>query len=74
MDFNNKKRKRCQNTTPQQYEEYLKLMETDEVFRTNKLNPTIPPNYIQKTWEELTKKLNTSDTGPILSQKEWAKV
>jgi hypothetical protein len=47
------KRKRCQNTTSEQYEEYVKLMETDDIFRSGKLTPTISPNYsrlkLQKT-------------------------
>lgn len=49
-------------------------METDEIFRTNKLNPTVSPDYIEKTWGKLATKLNSSDNGPVLSAKEWAKV
>jgi hypothetical protein len=68
------KRKRCQNTTSEQYEEYVKLMETDDIFRSGKLTPTISPNYILESWDNLTNKLNAIGTGPVLSSKEWAKV
>ncbi|KAH0818009.1 hypothetical protein GEV33_004782 [Tenebrio molitor] len=67
------KRKRCQNTTSEQYEEYVKLMETDDIFRSGKLTPTISPNYILESWDNLTNKLNAIGTGPVLSSKEWAK-
>jgi hypothetical protein len=60
------KRKRCQNTTSEQYEEYVKLMETDDIFRSGKLTPTISPNYILESWDKLSNKLNAIGTGPVL--------
>jgi hypothetical protein len=72
VKMNIKKRKRCQNTTCEQYGEYLKL--TDDIFRSGKLTPTISPNYILKSWDKLSKKLNAIGTGPVSSPKEWAKI
>jgi hypothetical protein len=72
--MNIKKRKSCQNTISEQYREYLKLMETDDIFHSGKLTPTISPNYIWNSWDKLSKKLNSIGTGPVLSPKDWTKI
>ncbi|KAL1514113.1 hypothetical protein ABEB36_003429 [Hypothenemus hampei] len=69
-----KKRKRTKNTTTTQYEIYLDVMERDYAFRSNTIDPTLPVDYIEKKWEELTNKLNsTGDGGPVISKDEWKK-
>jgi hypothetical protein len=35
------------------YEEYLKLVETDDIFRFGELNPNISPNYLWKLFRPL---------------------
>jgi hypothetical protein len=67
--MNIKKRKSCQNTISEQYGEYLKLMETDDIFHFGKLTPTISINYIWKSWDKLSKKLNSIGTVPFYRQK-----
>lgn len=68
------KRKRSKNTTAQQFELYLEAMEGDYVFRSNTINPSLPPNYLNHKWEELTAKLNGVGDGPALTVDEWKKV
>ncbi|KAF5292306.1 hypothetical protein FQA39_LY03340 [Lamprigera yunnana] len=69
-----KKRKRTKNTSNEQMELYLQAMENDYVLRSNTINPTFPPNYIQEKWEELTLQLNgIGGDGPVLTSEEWKK-
>ncbi|KAF5282362.1 hypothetical protein FQA39_LY17606 [Lamprigera yunnana] len=69
-----KKRKRTKNTSNEQMELYLQAMENDYVLRSNTINPTLPPNYIQEKWDELTLQLNgIGGDGPVLTSEEWKK-
>jgi hypothetical protein len=52
----------------------FEIMESDDIFHSGKLTPTISPNYILKSWDKLFKKLNATGTSPVLSPKEWAKI
>ncbi|KAF5279734.1 hypothetical protein FQA39_LY05424 [Lamprigera yunnana] len=53
---------------------YLQAMENDYVLRSNTINPTLPPNYIQEKWDELTLQLNgIGGDGPVLTSEEWKK-
>lgn len=66
-----KKRKRSGNTSREQIELYLDLLENDEIFRTGVLNPTVKTNYTEEKWEMLTVKLNCIGTGPVLTTSVW---
>ncbi|CAH1108507.1 unnamed protein product [Psylliodes chrysocephalus] len=65
------KKQRGANTAVEQYEEYIKFLENDELFRTGTINPTVPENYIKQKWEELTIKLNYNSKGPQLTTDKW---
>ncbi|KAF5285067.1 hypothetical protein FQA39_LY16756 [Lamprigera yunnana] len=53
---------------------YLQALENDYVLRSNTINPTLPPNYIQEKWDELTLQLNgIGGDGPVLTSEEWKK-
>lgn len=49
-------------------------MEQDYILRSGTVNPTVPENYIQKKWEDLILKLNSSGNGACLSVEDWKKV
>jgi hypothetical protein len=68
------KRRRLAKTSQNQYEEYLRLMEEDEVFRTGTINPSMDPNYINNCWKNLAIRLNACGNGSCLSWNEWKKV
>lgn len=67
-------RKRLQKTSAEQYEEYLKMMEEDELFRSSTNDPTIDPKYIESCWQKLMLRLNSCSSGPTLTIGEWKKV
>ncbi|XP_063919402.1 uncharacterized protein LOC135134609 [Zophobas morio] len=65
------KNKREGRTSSDQYDHYLTLMETDEIFRTGTVNPSVEDGYIAKKWENLVQKLNSCGTGPKLDTEGW---
>ncbi|CAH1106900.1 unnamed protein product [Psylliodes chrysocephalus] len=65
------KKLRGANTAVVQYEEYVKFLENDEIFRTGTINPSVAENYIKQKWEELTTKLNAKSKGPQLNTDKW---
>lgn len=69
-----KKRKRTKNTSQEQYEIYVNLLESDYVFRSGTFDPTLGENYIENKWQDLCTLLNSMDGGPHLTVDEWKKV
>lgn len=69
-----RKRKRTKNTSREQLEIYLEAMENDHVLRSNTINPTLDPTYLQDKWDQLALQLNSVGDGPILNAEEWKKV
>ncbi|XP_044764513.1 myb/SANT-like DNA-binding domain-containing protein 4 [Coccinella septempunctata] len=67
------KRKRTKNTSREQMEIYLQAMENDYVLRSNTINPTLGPTYLQDKWDQLALELNSAGDGPILTVDEWKK-
>ncbi|KAK9681057.1 Myb/SANT-like DNA-binding domain [Popillia japonica] len=67
------KRARTRNTSVEQYNTYLAMMENDFYFRSNTINPSIGVNYTENKWKELAKLLNVCGDGPQLAVDEWKK-
>ncbi|KAJ3622406.1 hypothetical protein MTP99_002918 [Tenebrio molitor] len=65
------KRRRLAKTSQNQYEEYLRLIEEAEFFRTGTINPTMDANYINNCWKNLAIRLNACGNGPRKKLDRW---